>query len=221
MPIYMLSDTATLNDKLRYKLRGDILQAGRRVAYISASDTPQSLSYFETTQSEYRRMDASIRMDYFDLTYSGERLGYVLKYNIMHLSGGNSFEFIRKIRDKHFGRLISQHLSGGGLIVGVSAGAIILTPQLDTAHLAGDKGKYHGSAYEGLGIVPFEFYPHYKGGSYEDTVLSEYAREASAVIFACPDSDGLRIEDVKLTTLCELTCFSGGMGSYRRSLEAG
>lgn len=203
MPIYMLSDTANLNNAISARIESDIVRAGGQIAYISASVTPGSIPFFEATQHEYAAMNSLFSVDYFDSTVDPVELQ---AYGVWHFSGGNSFDFINRIDRAGFGEHIYHHLEGYGLIVGVSAGAIVLTPSLGTSRLAGDAG--HGSR-QGLGIVDFEFYPHYSRTAVEDEKIYRYARETSAIIFACSDSDGMRVSGEEIKTFGDIACFNG------------
>ena len=220
MSIYMLSDSAKPNPVLREHLTQEVAEMGGAIAYVSATQTPQSTPFFETTQQEYRALDPSFCTEYFDLTFPAAHLARMLDFGVVHLSGGNTFEFMAQVVNREFGDLLLHHLDRGGLLVGVSAGAILLTPRLETAHIAGDA---HQDAKDmsGLGIVPFEFYPHYTGTQREDSQLNRYAKKLGAAVFACPDTEGLRVEhNKKVTTFGRVACFDGRSKTRASSLQS-
>lgn len=63
-------------------------------------------------------------------------------YHGIYIGGGNTYSLLKKIKDSQFGQILTTYLSGGGVVYGGSAGAIILGRNIDTcdhmdAHEAG------------------------------------------------------------------------------------
>ncbi len=204
MSIYMLSDTANLNSILRSELCSDIKQAGGRIAYISSSEPPVSIPFFENTRREYKAMCPDFAVDYFDITNVDE----LQNYGVWHFSGGNSFEFMDRIKKSGLDEYVRPRIGLQPVIIGVSAGSIVLSPNLKTSLLLNEHGRA-GQSVQAIGAVPFEFYPHYMDDAKENSRIAQYAEQASALVVACPDTDGIRIDDGRWKSIGKITVFDG------------
>lgn len=194
--IIALSDTANLVGPLREILVEEVMRRGGRVAYISSTPQLPPRVWFQNSVCEYLQLEHRIRVDYFDLSddFPDERLCEILKYGTIHLSGGNSFDFLESLKKRNIEGLLRQHLSDQGLIVGVSAGAIVLTPSVQVAGIAGDEIRHEALISAALNILSFEFFPHFRGTHHEINQLAEYSRAMTNVLYACSDGGGLVCE---------------------------
>lgn len=61
-----------------------------------------------------------------------------MNFGTVHLSGGNTYQFMESLRERKVKELLVKHLANAGLIVGVSAGAIVLTAHIGTSSMCGD-----------------------------------------------------------------------------------
>ena len=222
MNIFMLSDTAELPLPLQEALARDVTGRDGRVAYVSSSTRTISRSFFNATRREYGDLDKRIHVDLFELTasYSDRQLRGVLEYGTIHLAGGNSYRFISLIRRRALDCVLKQHLAKGGLIVGVSAGAIVLSPSVNIARIAGDEPESRGDG-TGLGIVPFEFYPHFTGATSEIGNLKTYTRSRECLVYACGNREGLRVSGRDLELFGMMRYFKNGRLMKSKTRQAG
>src|SRR5690606_32920603 len=89
----------------------------------------------------------------------------VFKSDIIHLSGGNTFYFIKHLRQAKLLKDFKEFLNNGGVLTGLSAGAIIMTRSIQTAAFPSfdrDENEDNVRNFKGMGLVNFEFFPHYK-----------------------------------------------------------
>lgn len=71
-------------------------------------------------------------------------------------------EFLNYINHRRFGRILKTHLDHGGLIIGVSAGTIVFTPNIAVATLPfADPNDIGLKDLTALNFVNFEFSPHF------------------------------------------------------------
>jgi len=188
--IVLLSDTVSLNPALAATLRREVCRRKRSVAYISSSPQRYPRKWFEATVNEYARIDPNIEVAYFDLAEPYQSLSRIREFGTIHLSGGNTFEFLDSLRQRGFSRILKSHLLNGGLIVGVSAGGIVLTPVVTTAYIAGDA--HDGDPQKiGLGFAQFEFLPHFYGSESEMEAIRKYSLKTPNDIYACDDQSGV------------------------------
>jgi len=61
-----------------------------------------------------------------------------------------------------------------------------------------------------LGLVPFEFSPHYNGRKKVDEELLRYSKKIEHPLYACPDGDGIIINGDKVSFIGEVYPFVKG-----------
>ncbi|MCB2360542.1 peptidase E [Clostridium estertheticum] len=88
----------------------------------------------------------------------------------------------------------------GGILIGISAGSIILSKTIDMAQF-GDEDIVGIEDRSSLGIVDFQFMPHWSDDEsikYLD-LLKNYSKVKKTTIYACNDGDGIVIDgdDIK------------------------
>ncbi|OFZ37256.1 MAG: hypothetical protein A2504_00255 [Bdellovibrionales bacterium RIFOXYD12_FULL_39_22] len=119
-----------------------------------------------------------------------------LKSDLIHLSGGNTFYFLKHLKkSKMLGRL-KKYANEGGVLTGLSAGAIMLTPSINTAglpHFDRDDNDENIRNLTSMGLVDFEFFPHYKNSIRYDVELRQYSRKLTYPLYALPDGSGIII----------------------------
>lgn len=77
------------------------------------------------------------------------------------VAGGNTYFLLQQIRIARFDRILADFLERGGLYVGVSAGSIVMCPDIDiTAEPDQRAAAPHLTSTAGLGFVPFAVLPH-------------------------------------------------------------
>jgi len=212
MPIFILSDTANLNDELKSVLASELKKRGDKVAYISSSQEKLSKVWFENSVEEYKIIDSNIIVEYFDLSsqYTIKKLKQTLQFGAIHLSGGNTFQFLNSVRKRSFQKILKRHLDNEGLIIGVSAGSIILTPSIHTASFNGDVNAIRLRDWTGLNLLPFEFYPHFNSSKNEIDKLIDHSVSTENLILACMDGDGILFENNRITCIGNVTKFHCG-----------
>lgn len=81
------------------------------------------------------------------------------KANILVITGGNTFKLMKHLRESGLDMAIKKFYKRGGIIAAFSAGAIVLSPSLETATLA-DNEQVGLTDLTGLGLVDFLVLPH-------------------------------------------------------------
>jgi dipeptidase E len=85
----------------------------------------------------------------------------LIQANILLISGGNTFKLLNHLRLSGLNQAIKDFwIRDNVVLAGFSAGAIVLTPSIETAR-AGDPNELGVKDLTGLGIVRFEVWPHY------------------------------------------------------------
>jgi dipeptidase E len=190
MNIFLLSCTDNLNSELRETLGAEIKKRGNKVAYISSEPQEAPRPYYLSTIDDYEKISEGVEVDYFDLSldFSDESLEEMLHYGTIYLSGGNTYIFMNDARKRRLYKLLRMHLNNGGLLVGASAGALMMTPTIDLAD-GFDENIFGLTDVKGFAFVPFEFHPHYE--VIHNEYLSSYIEGKDITIYTCKDGDGI------------------------------
>jgi dipeptidase E len=135
--------------------------------------------------------------------------------DIVYLAGGNTYYFLAHLRRSGLLRELSRFTSRGGVIAGLSAGALILTPHIRLAGYPSfdrDENEVGLSPRQckGLGVVGFEFFPHYRRSKRYRDALVDYSREHRGPIYACPDGSGIVVEGDRFTAHGDVWQFEAG-----------
>jgi len=137
-----------------------------------------------------------------DREFTQKGLEKVLKSDVIYLSGGNTFYFLKHLQKSGVAALLRSFVKRGGVLVGESAGSIVMTPEIRTAsfpYFDRDDNDVNLRDWKALSLVNFEFFPHYKSSKRYDRILSRHSkRSKSRPIYACPDGSGIILKNGKL-----------------------
>ena len=178
-----------------------------RVGYIP-SDSDTKRRYFAKVERAYSEIGIQ-RLMYFDLgeEFSEQLIPQLFDCDAIHLSGGDPFRFLALMKQRRFADRLKTYLAKGGILVGVSAGAMILTRSLDII-AAVDEPKMAKKPSPALGFLPFEFYPHFKGDDATASLIQRYCTARRVQVFACDDDAGIRVSDGDMKMLGAVTKFN-------------
>ncbi|RYV03971.1 peptidase S51 [Shewanella sp. OPT22] len=132
----------------------------KKIGYVASQPDPER-TYYKATQDFYKQL--GFEMDtYIELEseFDPNSLELLLNNDAIHLSGGDTFRFLEFVKERKLEKLLVEYyLSGGGLI-GVSAGAMILTPSIESAQLCADINSRELKDLKGLSLTDFTVIPH-------------------------------------------------------------
>ncbi len=192
MNIFFLSRTDDLNIELNKVIGEEIVKRGGRVAYISSEPQNSDRPYYLSTIQDYKAINESINVDYFDLSqnFSDEDLNKLAKYSTVYLSGGNTYTFLDSANKRGLKEILKKVLDNGGLLIGASAGSLMMTPTIDLAYGC-DENVIGLQDTRGFGFVSFEFHPHYT--EEDNNFLSNY--KTKNTVYLCRDGDGIFVSN--------------------------
>lgn len=181
-----------------------------RLGYIPANADPARRYY--TEQAHYYRRYGLALEPYFelDLRYRPELLPELLSAEAIHLTGGNTFYFLKWLKSRDFAAHLRQYAAEGGVLVGVSAGAILMTPDVTPGQLCGDRLVSDLPDWQGLALVDFHFLPHLERFPDPATLLGEYSARKACTVYGCPDGSGLVVCGGQVIPVGEVVCFRRG-----------
>ena len=168
------------------------------IGYISSCPDP-SRQYYEQIKQYYALMEAKVT-PYVDLEsgFERDRIDRVFQADAIHLSGGNTYQFYYWIIERGLKQRLLDYANSGKVIIGVSAGAIIMTPDISYAEFCGDlrsiaEGIVMILAYESLQVWVwwiFVLYPALKMFQFRkilllnrDKIIVELFLQAILIIF--------------------------------------
>ncbi|MCO4755191.1 MAG: Type 1 glutamine amidotransferase-like domain-containing protein [Bacteriovoracaceae bacterium] len=184
-----------------------------KVAFIPSCSYLSHLDFKEYVD-QYRKYNIK-RFIHFpiDSPFSDVMRQEVLNCDIIHLAGGNTFYFLKHLRKAKMLKDLKQFVAKGGVLSGLSAGAIIMTRNINTAGFPAfdrDENEDGVKNLNGMGLVNFEFFPHYKQSLRYDKELLKYSMKTHNPIYACPDGSGIFVEGKHKRLIGKCFCFFKG-----------
>lgn len=148
-----------------------------------------------------------------DVHFDQTMLMQVFKSNIIHLSGGNTYYFLRTLRNAKLIPRLKEFVRSGGVLTGLSAGGILMTPDISSAGYPDfdcDVNDEHLRDLKALKLVNFEFFPHYRNSKRYEQELRKQSKLIDYPIYAIADGNGIVIEGEKTTFIGKSFCFYKG-----------
>ncbi|MCL1139766.1 Type 1 glutamine amidotransferase-like domain-containing protein [Shewanella pneumatophori] len=194
MNIALLSNPNTDNAQTAIALLLESVkqQAGTKlnIGYIASEPDPQR-QYYLQTQAMYQAHNAELNV-YLELEsgFCENSLKSLLNCDVIHLSGGDTFRFLKALKQQSLLPVLRQYSVNGGAIVGVSADAMIITPSIASAPLCGDNNDCQLEDLTALNLVDFMFVPHATDKQLKEARLPQQAKFEHTICF-CPDDAAL------------------------------
>jgi len=129
-----------------------------------------------------------------DVPFDRILLQEVLKSDAIHLAGGNTFYFLNHLRKAKLLPQLKAFVAKGGVLTGLSAGAIIMTEDIGLAaypEFDRDENFNNLTNFSSLNLVDFSFFPHFKNSARYDAAMKKYTKLHDKIIYACPDGAGI------------------------------
>lgn len=169
----------------------------RSMTYIPSTHE-NGEAYFRRFKKRYSKFGVK-RFRYFpvDSDFLKREMKEALKSDIIYLAGGNTFYFLKHLRSSGFLDELRKFAERGGIVAGLSAGAIIMTPNIWLAGYPpheGDQNEVRLKDLRSLHVVEFEFLPHYSNSAKTNQAIIYHSKYSKYPIVACPDGSGVAID---------------------------
>lgn len=183
------------------------------IAYIPACSIDAEGEFIEFAQG-FQALGVG-RFLYFpvDVPFDQTMLQQVLKANIIHLSGGNTYYFLRSLRRARLLPRLKEYVKRGGILTGLSAGGILMTPDIRAAGYPTfdcDENDEGLRDLRAMKLVNFEYFPHYRNSKRYEAELLKQSRKVKYPIYAVPDGNGIVVDGDQLTFHGKIFCFHLG-----------
>ncbi|CCN70092.1 Type 1 glutamine amidotransferase-like domain-containing protein [Vibrio nigripulchritudo] len=201
MNLALVSDNSTNQGKeaIRY-LISEVDRKGRElsVAYFASQPDPDKI-FFEDIRQFYESL-AVKTVHYIELedNYDEAYVKKCLSSSLIHLSGGDTFRFLFWLKKRGMDVVLKRYAREGKPFVGISAGAIIMTPNIDSAALCGDINTIALMDTSSLDLVPFLLAPHAEKNHKEVVNAISFKASSNIKIALCSDSDALVVKKSKI-----------------------
>jgi len=184
-----------------------------RMTYIPSCSWGVEQYYKEVKNIYIKRGFVSVDCFPIDTKFTQKELDTALRADVVYLSGGNTYYFLKQLREGSLLPKLKQYVARDGILMGLSAGSIIMTPSIGMAGIPRfdcDQNDVKLKNLKSLGLVPFEFSPHYNGRKKVDEELLRYSKKIEHPLYACPDGDGIIINGDKVSFIGEVYPFVKG-----------
>ncbi len=199
------------NAKVDQRLLALIGKENPTIGYIPSSSDPDRV-WFKQKQAYYEALGARLSI-YFelDVVFEPQKLRALLACDAIHLSGGNTYHFLHWLRVRELIRPLQDYVAQGGVLIGISAGAMLMTPEITTASLCGDPMMEGVTDFSALGLVDFAFLPHLNQIESATKVLEDYSRKFRCTIYGCRDGDGIIVKGKQIECVGRILKVTNGV----------
>lgn len=186
------------NEKVHIKMKQLLGNGNLSLGYIPSTGD-KDRKYFSNIKAFYKSYGIQ-EFIFFDLDeeYDESKVDDLLSCDVIHISGGDPIFLLNNIKKRNFKPVLKKY-ADNGIIIGVSGGACniggnISLFKLFTSNL--DEALSSRCQLNSLGLVDFEFLPHYNrwNKEFKDNV-KEYSKRTGSTIYACNDGDGVIVND--------------------------
>jgi dipeptidase E len=162
---------------------------GKCIGYIASGPEPEQ-RFFKERKAYYTRFGLDLsKFHDLDEPHSAEETSSLFACDAIHLAGGHTAGFLARLkRSATFDKLRNWALNGG-LLIGTSAGAILMTPTTATDAIFAGRQLEELEHEAALNLLPFEFFPHLGGNPAYLPALIRYSKYTSNPIIACHDGE--------------------------------
>jgi dipeptidase E len=185
-----------------------------RVVFIPSANHVPDFEYEYVKETYAEHGVKNILQFNIDRPYSLSDAEKVIKTaDLIYLSGGNTFYFLKSIRRNHFDRLLTQFVSRGGVLAGLSAGSIIMTPTINTASYPKfdrDENAVGLRNFAALDLVQFEFFPHFTREPEYVRELKKQSLKLKYPIYGVSDGAGITVADKRVSFFGNIWGYLGG-----------
>ena len=181
-----------------------LLPSRSTVGYVPASPD-RDRRFFSGFARHYERLGVALRFFGLEDEFQPEELAELLELDAIHLSGGNTFRFLHWLHTRGLFLELQMFAARGGVLIGVSAGAILMTRDIRSAAICGDAPYPPLRDTAGLALVDFAVLPHFDGSVTQRAALSRLGEELGSVAYGVPDGSGIVVDGSHVELIGDVT----------------
>lgn len=193
----------------------DILGKKNPVVTFIPSSSYLSEQEFKAFVRHYSKFKIT-RFIHFPVDVPFDRIIFqeMMRSDAIHLAGGNTFYFLNSLRKAKLMNELRYFVERGGVLTGLSAGAILMTENIDMAAYPDfdrDENLVNLKNLSALHLLDFAFFPHFKNSARYDAAFKRYSKNKKKVIYACPDGSGVVINGEEVRFVGPCYAYANGM----------
>ena len=152
---------------------------GQKVTFIPTASINEEVTFYVDDGKEALQR-AGLTIEELDISKAEnkELLETINRNEIIYVSGGNSFFLLKELKRTGADNIIRDQVNSGKLFIGESAGAIVLSPNIEYIKDMDDYTTVEGlNSYDSLNMVDFYPLPHYKDFPFQECtekIVSEF-----------------------------------------------
>lgn len=160
----------------------------------TASRSEEELKYVEESKKEL--LDLGILENNIKTLNLDKPVSFteVEDFDVIYVCGGNTFYLLKKVRETGFDKVIVEFAKTGKLYFGVSAGSILVCPNIDIASPF-DENDVNLTDLTGLNLTDVIVSPHYKDE--EKSIIDDFKKKSQYEVVPLTDEQALLIIDGK------------------------
>lgn len=135
--------------------------------------------------------------------------------DVVFVFGGNTFDYLDRIRKTGLDKLIKSFVKKGGVYLGLSAGSYVACPTIEAAKWKhADENLIKLKNLKGLGLVPFLITAHFEKKWY--TTIEEVVKTTKYPVVALTDMQAVLIngQSTKIIGSGKKNTFNFGLGCF-------
>jgi len=172
---------------------------GEVAIITTASEEKENNKYCKLAFKQLKEIGFDV-VDFIDL--EAEPNKDFSKYDVIYVSGGNTFRLLKFARKANFKKTIQELFDRGGIYVGVSAGSYIMCPTIEASTWKnGDVNVVGLKDLIALNFVPFLLSVHYEPKYLE--MIKRGASNSKYAVKILTDKQALFIQDSKVQFIGE------------------
>lgn len=187
----------------------EMIDKDAKIGYVASVIEP-SRKHFRKTEEFYKNLGISSIL-YFDLEeeYKEENEDWLYNCDVIHLSSGNTYTFLKNLKRRNMLEKLREYSNKGGILVGVSAGAHILSKTISCAQF-GDENLVNLTNLNALGLVKFQIIPHWNKKKKRLQDIKIYSKNHGILVYTLEDGQGIIIDNNNICYFGNIGCIKEG-----------
>ncbi len=133
-----------------------------KIALITtAANTPSEKEKIKNNLEQLKNLNIEAKNILEINIADGQSVQQLNHCQVMFVCGGNTFYLLQQLRTTGFDQIIKNFVKNNGIFIGVSAGSIVVTPNISVANIEpADPNEVNLTDFTGLSLIDFEVSPH-------------------------------------------------------------
>ena len=191
----LLTSTGLANQNITHQFLQIIDKPVSQIKIIfvpTASRSEEELKYVNESKKEL--LDLGIPENNIKTLNLDKSVSFneVENFDVIYVCGGNTFYLLKKVRETGFDKVIIEFAKTDKLYFGVSAGSILVCPNIDIASPF-DENDVNLTDLTGLNLTDVIVSPHYKDE--EKTIIDDFKKKSQYEIVPLTDNQALLVLD--------------------------